>query len=74
VRRTARPSFWQSRRKPGTKEVEQNPDGGRLAGAVQPKEFDDLTGRHLQVQVLHCHNAAVLFRKASDGDRRVRHG
>jgi hypothetical protein len=41
--------------------VEQDPDGGRLACAVGPKEAHDLAGVHAQVDVDYATMAAVIL-------------
>ena len=34
-----------------TDEVEKDPDGGRLAGAIRPQEAEDLTGNNVEIDV-----------------------
>src|SRR4051812_5340395 len=50
----------------GTQEVEQDSDGGSLAGAVQPEESKDFTTPNLQVQMIYCHEFAVAFRQPTN--------
>jgi hypothetical protein len=50
----------------GAQQVEQDSDGGSLAGAVQPEESKDLTTRDLQVKMIHGDESAVTFGQSTD--------
>ena len=53
----------------GTQQVEQDSDGGRLAGAVQPEESKDLTTQNLQVKVIYGDESAIAFGQSTNRDR-----
>ena len=50
----------------GAQQVEQDSDGGRLAGAVQPEESKDLPTPNLQVQMIYREESAVAFGQSTN--------
>ena len=50
----------------GAQEVEQDSDGGSLAGAVKPEESKDLTTRNLQVKMIYSDESAIAFGQSTN--------
>ena len=50
----------------GAQQVEQDSDGGGLAGAVQPEESKDLATRNLQVKMIYSDESAVAFGQSTN--------
>ena len=50
----------------GAQQVEQDSDGGSLAGAVQPEESKDLTAVNLQIEIIYSDESTVAFSQSSN--------
>ena len=50
----------------GAQQVEQDSDGGSLAGAVEPEESKDFTTLNLQVKMIYSHESAVSFGQSTN--------
>jgi hypothetical protein len=50
----------------GTQQVEQDSDGGSLAGAVQPEESKDLATPNLQIKMIYSDDSAVAFGQSTN--------
>jgi len=50
----------------GAQQVEQDPDGGRLAGAVQPEESKNLATENLQIKMIYSAESAVAFGQSTN--------
>jgi len=50
----------------GSQQVEQDSDGGRFAGAVQPEESKDFTTRNIQVKMIYSDESAVAFGQSTN--------
>jgi hypothetical protein len=53
----------------GAQQVEQDSDGGSLAGAVQPEESKDLPTPNLQVEMIYRDQSAIAFGQSINRDR-----
>jgi hypothetical protein len=52
----------------GAEQAEQDPDGGRLAGAVGAEEAVDLAGGDLELELVEGTHVAERLRQPGDGD------
>ncbi len=52
----------------GAQQVEQDSDGGSLAGAIQPEEAKDLAAGNLQIQAVYREDSAVAFGQSTNRD------
>src|SRR5262249_1284365 len=50
----------------GAQQVEQDPDGGSLAGAVQPEKSKNLATRDFQIKMIYRNEFAVPFRQSTN--------
>ena len=50
----------------GSQQVEQDSNGGRFAGAVQPEEPKDLATRNLQVKMIYSDKSAVALDQSTN--------